>query len=253
MENPDRRIVCLDLDDTLIPNTCLYHGPTWKCGLIISKALGHKSPYPLEVLRLQYETDAGLVKTHGYGVDRYPKSWLRTYEILAERARVPVERSVAKRLLATAARFKSGPYVPFDGAKDALGELQHASHMLHLVTAGDKRLQQRKIDRCGLKSLFDSTHIVKIDKKPVLAKLVADEPHRGIMVGDSTRSDILPAIELGMTGILVKSETWPYAKIDLDPKRYHVVDDITQVPALIRKLVRQSRRRGSAKARSRTA
>lgn len=253
MENPDRRIVCFDLDDTLIPNTCLYHAPAWKCGLIISRTLGYKSPYPLDVLRLQFETDSALVETLGYGTDRFPKSWVRTYEILAERAGVPVDRAVVKRLLATAGRFKSGPYVPFEGAKDALGEIQHASHMLHLVTAGEKRLQQRKIDRCGLKSLFDSTHIVKREKKPVLEKLVGDRPERGIMVGDSTRNDIKPAIELGMTGILVKSETWPHAKIDLDPRLYHLVDDVTQVPALIRKLVRESRRRGAGRKARRNA
>jgi putative hydrolase of the HAD superfamily len=253
VENPDRRIVCFDLDDTLIPNTCLYHGPIWKCGQLISRALGPKSPYPRDVLTLHYEIDSGMVKTHGYGADRFPESWVRTYETLAERAHVPVDRAVSKRLRATAARFKNGPYVPFPGAKDALVELQHASHMLHLVTAGEKRLQQRKLDRCGLKSLFDSTHIVKMDKKSVLEKLIGDEPRRGIMIGDSKRSDILPALELGMEAIWVKSGTWPYAQVDIDQRRFHTVDDVTQVPALVRRIVREGRRRKAARARRSTA
>ncbi|HSD12534.1 MAG TPA: HAD family hydrolase, partial [Patescibacteria group bacterium] len=178
----------------------------------------------------------------GYGVDRFPKSWVKTYETLARRAGLPVDRRVCEAVRKTAAAFTRGPYVPFDGAKEALMELQREGHSLHLITAGDKTLQEKKVRVSGLSSLFDSVNVTGVDKKPVMAKIVGEHKERVMMVGDSTKSDVKPAIELGIVAVHVPSHTWAFAQADVDRRKYLVISSISELPALVRKFMRRPRR-----------
>lgn len=232
------RRICFDLDDTLIPNSFKYHQPIWRCAQLIAKVLGHKSPHPLELLKLHHETDIELVKTHGFGADRFPEGWVRTYECLAGRVGEPADPEVARRLRNMAKRFAFGPFEPFRGVKDVLGELLRAGRALHLITAGDEHLQKRKIAQAKLRPLFTSVHITGLDKKEVMRELAGDHPEDAMMVGDSTKSDILPAIELGMTAVFVPSPTWSFAHTEVDPSKYHKISSVRELPALLRKLSR---------------
>lgn len=65
MKHDLKRIVCFDFDDTPAPSSCKYHRQIWRCGLIICKALGAKSPSPLDVLKLHDETNVELVRRTG--------------------------------------------------------------------------------------------------------------------------------------------------------------------------------------------
>ncbi len=242
MGDNDKWTILIDLDDTLIPNTHLYHLPSLRCGMLISSAMGEKSVHPLEMLKAQLEIDMTMVKSHGYGVDRFPKSWVKTYETLARRAGLPVDRKVCEAIRKAAAAFTRGRYVPFDGAKEALMELQRDGHSLHLITAGDKALQEKKVRVSGLSSLFDSVNVTGVDKKPVMAKIVGERKERVMMVGDSTKSDVKPAIELGIVAVHVPSHTWAFAQADVDRRKYLVISSISELPELVRKLMRRPRR-----------
>ncbi|HSD12932.1 MAG TPA: hypothetical protein VLC10_05220, partial [Patescibacteria group bacterium] len=60
MGDNDKWTILIDLDDTLIPNTHLYHLPSLRCGLLISSAMGEKSVHPLEMLKAQLEIDMAM-------------------------------------------------------------------------------------------------------------------------------------------------------------------------------------------------
>lgn len=226
-----KTVFCFDLDDTLIANTAKYHAPIWRCGMLITKALGAKSAYLLAVLQLHGEIDTEMVKTLGYGTDRFPTSWVRTYEILAERAGVATDPSVVKRIRNTAARFRYGPYKPFEGVPRALAEIRRTKALMHLVTAGDEKLQWTKIRQSGLARFFDSIHVTGIDKKSVLAGIVGDRPHDGVMIGDSKKSDIKPAKELGMATVWVPSQTWSFANAEVEPD--FTIASVCDLPSIL--------------------
>jgi putative hydrolase of the HAD superfamily len=231
-----KRKIVFDLDDTLIPNTWKYHGPTWECGRIIADALGWKSPLPVDVLKLQMEIDLELTKQMGFVTYRFPLSWVRTYEELCRRAEVASRMTVIMTLKEVASDFAEPPFAVFEGATDALSRLKRSGHELHLVTAGDEDLQRRKIKETDLARWFDSVHVTPMKKGEILAKIAGRRPKNCVMVGDSKKSDIMPALELGITAVWIPSQTWSFADADVDASKYHKVKSISEVPALIEKL-----------------
>ena len=238
------RKICFDLDDTLIPNTYKYHGPTWKCGMLIDETLGHKSMYPPDLLKFQLEIDMGMVKEinpatgepYGFNPSRFPTGWVKTYELLAARAGLPVDPEICKRLHAMASEFRQGPFRLYRGADAALSRLKDMVDEMHLITAGDQELQQQKIDECGAAEWFDTVRITPMKKKDILAEIAAGRPDECMMVGDSKKSDIVPAVELGLHAVWIPSQTWSFADADVDASKYHQLKDITELPDLIRRL-----------------
>lgn len=240
MADNDRWTILLDLDDTLIASTYLYHAASIRCGALITEVLGAESVHPTELFRLHFETDAAMVRSLGYALDRFPKSWVRTYEKLARRAGLSVDRKVSAKLLKMASAFQRGPFLPIEGAKEALMELQREGHGLHLVTAGDKSLQEKKVRLSGFSSLLDSVNVTGIDKKPVMAKISGERRDRVLMVGDSLRGDIKPAVELGIVAVHVPSNTWPFASdVEIDRRRYRTIASVRELPDLVRALERR--------------
>lgn len=225
----------LDLDDTLVPNTYLYHGPIWRCGLIIARALGHCSPYPPKVLELQQEIDAGMIPEMDFSVFRFPYSWVKTYRQLAGAAGQQPDPAVEQELLDTAMTFTRGPFRPFPGAVDVLATLRRAGHALFLITAGDRALQNYKIDEAGLRPYFDRRH-VKITGRSKLAKMreVFGRQREGcLMVGDSLGSDIEAAQSLGVTTVWIPSQTWSYAGPTKPIKPDYTIVSIAELPPII--------------------
>ena len=246
MADNDRWTILLDLDETLISSTYLYHAAGLRCGALITETLGTSSIHPTELFQAQFEIDQALVRSHGFALDRFPKSWARVYEKLARKAGLAVDKKVSAKLMRIAAGFQRGPFVPIEGAKEALMELQREHHGLHLITAGDKGLQEKKVKLSGFSSLLDSVNVTGQDKKPTMAKIAGERRDRVMMVGDSLRGDIKPAMELGIVAVHVPSHTWPYANVELDRRRYRTVASVAELPALVRSL---EGRRAPARAR----
>lgn len=233
------RNVCLDLDDTLIPNTHAYHVPNLTCAAVIARALGRHGLPPARLLELRERIDREMVDADGFAVDRVPRSWVATYERLCREKGRPVRPKVAERLMREGSRFARGPFRPLPGVHRMLQRLSAQGRMLHLVTAGDEALQRRKAEEAGIAARVDSVRITPMRKRDILASIVGDRPEEGVMVGDSLRSDMQPAIELGMTAVHVPCETWSYAHADLDPTKFHRLDDVRQLPEFLASLERE--------------
>ncbi len=232
----ERWEICWDFDDTLMPNTHLYHGCDWRCGLIICEALGTRSTRPMDVLALQNKIDSESVKELGFGRERYPTSWVKAYQELCGRIGAAEDPAVSARLYETARQFQYGPFELHPQAMPALRAVQTDGHGLHLITVGDPVVQNRKLDLTGIRPMFDSVTIVERSKEQALADIASRAPGRTVMIGDSKRSDIKPALDLGIHAIWIPSNTWSFA--DLPDVRPDVtLQSIGELPAALRKLV----------------
>lgn len=230
-------ILLFDLDETLIPNSYKYHRQIWRCGMIIAEEFAEKSPNPLDVLKRHSEIDIGLVKSHGFLLDRFSLSWVETYEWFCKRFDRTPSKAVKDRLFNTASKFKCGPFRVFPGTKNVLRQLRRDGHEMHMVTLGVKSLQMRKVRYAGLERFFDSIHVMNLEKKAIMASLVGENASRAVMIGDSKRSDIKPAKDLGITTVWIPSESWSYANATVEPD--FEISSIRELPGIIRSLLRE--------------
>jgi putative hydrolase of the HAD superfamily len=81
-----------------------------------------------------------------------------------------------------------------------------------LVTKGDLFDQERKLAASGLGDFFDAVEIVSDKTRATYDRVFArhgDGAERAMMVGNSLKSDVVPAIEAGGWGVFVPHElTW---------------------------------------------
>ena len=92
-------------------------------------------------------------------------------------------------------------------------------HSLVLLTKGDQAEQQGKLDASGLAGHFDSVHIVAEKDVATYRRLAGElslDPGATWMIGNSPKSDILPAREAGWNAAFLPNEhTWAMEHAEL--------------------------------------
>jgi putative hydrolase of the HAD superfamily len=116
------------------------------------------------------------------------------------------------------------------------------THRLVLITKGDLFDQERKLAQSGLGDFFDAVEIVSDKSAATYERAFSrhgDGPAHAMMVGNSLRSDVLPAIEAGGWGTYVPHElTWDYERADepADAPRFTKIGSLAELGALIETL-----------------
>lgn len=172
---------------------------------------------------------------YGFGIKGFTLSMIET-AIEVTRGEVPAP--VIAELIAAGQEMLRHPIELLPHARDAVARLG-ASHRVVLITKGDLLDQERKLAQSGLGDLFDAVEIVShkttASYRDIFTRL-GDGPERAMMVGNSLRSDIRPAIEAGGWGVHVPHElTWE-VEHDTPPEhapRYRVVKDLGALPGLV--------------------
>jgi putative hydrolase of the HAD superfamily len=93
-------------------------------------------------------------------------------------------------------------------------------HRLRLLTKGEVDEQQAKVDASGLGPHFASVHVVaekNVDTYRGLTRELALNPDTTWMIGNSPRSDIIPARQAGWRAVFIpNANTWALEHQDLD-------------------------------------
>jgi len=119
-----------------------------------------------------------------------------------------------------------------------LVSLRSEGARLALLTQGDSSVQRQRVFRSGLADLFRIVRIVTRKSAEDIRALVGElgvPLDSAWMVGNSVRSDILPALEAGIHAIWIKTHVWEYERAHdhLVAERVVVVTDISEVPGLV--------------------
>jgi len=201
-------LVCLDFDDTLVANQTHFDRAERELADLLHDACGVDTE---EALRAFERVDA---RHHHLG--RHRNRFLLT--VLAAYGEAAGSEAVPLHLLPRLAAIAAHPYdahpEPKPGAAPALARLR-AAHPgpIWLVTSGDPVVQTGRVHRSGLAGHFDAVHVVAEKTAAVFAALGHGHAHR-LMVGNSPRTDILPALEAGFETLYVRVPTW---YLDLAP------------------------------------
>ena len=113
------------------------------------------------------------------------------------------------------------------------------SYQVIVITKGDLLDQERKIAQSGLGDLLHGAEIVSDKTAAVYSAILTRYGHRPetcMMVGNSLRSDVLPALAAGAFGVHVPApRTWEMERADAPQyaPRYHAIEDLGALQDLI--------------------
>mgnify|MGYP005829252709 FL=1 len=174
---------------------------------------------------------------YGFGVKGFVLSMIET-AIEVTDGRVP--GSVIGEILKAGQDMLAHPIELLPHAQEAVEALA-ADHHLVLITKGDLLHQERKLAQSGLGDWFDAVEIVS-DKRPeTYARIFAACPGgagAAMMVGNSLKSDVRPAIEAGGWGVYVPQELmWSLEAAEKPAHpRFAELEDLGGLVSLVREI-----------------
>lgn len=227
-------LVALDADDTLWHNEPLYSGRREQFCALLSRY------QPEGVLddRL-YEVELRNLKHFGYGVKGFLLSMIETAIELTDGR---LEGADVRTIIGWGREMLASPVELLDGVREAVEALAE-KYPIVLITKGDLLDQESKLARSGLGPHFKGIEIVSEKDARVYRNAISRygvSADRFVMVGNSLRSDILPAIEAGAHAVYVPYEiTWIHERVSAEAMadvRYHEIPHIRELPGLLERL-----------------
>jgi putative hydrolase of the HAD superfamily len=195
------------------------------------------APYvaPERAGELLNDTEIGNVGQYGFGVKSFMLSMVEA-AIAATGGGIPAR--VIEDILALGREMLVHPVNPFPGVRETLDALK-PDHKLLVVTRGDLIDQERKLAASGLLEYFTEIEIVSDKTQAVYERIFTrhgNGPARAMMIGNSMRADVVPAIAAGAWGVHVPSEHVWAMDLEDDPKdatRFRRLPQLSAVLPLI--------------------
>jgi putative hydrolase of the HAD superfamily len=174
---------------------------------------------------------------YGFGVKGFVLSMIETALEVTE-GRVPT--ATIGELLQMGREMLAHPIELLPHAREAVEAARRLGPVV-LVTKGDLLDQERKLAQSTLGDLFDAVEIVSGKTAATYARVFARHgaPERAAMVGDSLRSDVIPALEAGAWGLHVpQGDPWALeaAEAPHDHPRFRELPSLGALPPLLRDL-----------------
>lgn len=195
-----------------------------------------------EILAKQLEIDIKNVEEFGLHSSLYPESLILTYKYFCVKYGRRIKEEEIEQVWNIGQRVFQIEVQPFPYLYEVLEKLQDDGHELYLFTGGDEKNQKRKIDQLGLEPYFRDRMFISEHKNLAALRFVLDEiktEKKYIwMVGNSLKTDISPAIELGINAIHIPAEIeWSYNIVDIDIKAngaWVELQSLLQLPEYLR-------------------
>jgi putative hydrolase of the HAD superfamily len=145
----------------------------------------------------------------GYGVKAFTLSMLET-AMRVSRGQMSAER--LDWLLRRCYSLLEFPCTPLPEVEPTLQTLKERGWRMVVFTKGELLDQEHKLERSGLASYFDHVEITSDKGEPEFRNLcekLSLAPSELLMVGNSLKSDIAPALAIGCQGVYIPFHvTW---------------------------------------------
>lgn len=194
----------IDADDTLWENNIYFE----RAIANFISFLNHHEYTPEQVRHVLNDVERECIITHGYGLHSFAHALVRTFERLSLEPLTPALHETIDGFAHTIAEH---PMEIIRGVPETLQYLSERHHLI-MMTKGHFAEQTGKVERSGLRDYFAAIEIVAEKDAPtyrgIISKydLAADSTW---MVGNSPRSDINPALAVGINAVFVPhGNTW---------------------------------------------
>jgi putative hydrolase of the HAD superfamily len=225
------RTIGFDADDTLWHHEKFFQ-------LTTARFVELVKPYadPAHLTEHLHAAEKRNVKHYGFGVKGFILSMIETAVDVTD-GKVP--GTVINDILNAGREMLEHPVDPGPGVADTLAAL-NGDYTLVLVTRGDLFDQERKLSASGLAGYFDAVEIVSDKTVPIYTRIFeryGEGPQHAMMIGNSIRADVIPALEAGAWAVHVPSEhVW---SLDLhddpeDARRFHRVEQLSDILPIVK-------------------
>ena len=221
--------VGLDADDTLWHNETVFR-------LTQARFLDLLTEHENAVIEARLaEIERRNLQLYGYGVKGFTLSMIETAMEMCD-GEPPA--GVIREILAAGREMLAHPVETLPGVDEALTRLS-GRYRLVLITKGDLLDQERKLAASGLGDLFAAVEIVSEKDRATYERVFTRHgtgPAEAVMVGNSMKSDVLPALEAGAFAVHIPYVvTWAHELAD-PPEghpRYGALHRIEDLPGWI--------------------
>lgn len=219
-----------DADDTLWQNEQFFRLTQERFAALLKD---HAEPDHIGQRLL--EAERRNLRHYGYGIKGFTLSMIETALEVTDGG---APTSVVRQILDYGREMLAHPVETLPHAHETLEKLAGDYRVL-LITKGDLFDQERKLAQSGLGELFDAVEIVSEKNAATYERIFGrhgEGAAKSMMVGNSLRSDVIPAIEVGSWGVYVPHElTWALEHADepTDAPRFRRLEHLGELVPLI--------------------
>jgi putative hydrolase of the HAD superfamily len=209
----NHKTIAFDADDTLWHNEPYFDEAQAKfCELFQDFASKQ------EILQLILNHQVKNLPLYGFGIKAFTLSMV---EAALELTNHQINGNNIEKILAIGKDLLQKPVELLPNVTEVLEQLK-GKYKLVVATKGDLKDQHRKLHDSGLGLYFHHIEVMSdktdLDYNKMLHRLECN-PKDFIMIGNSLKSDVLPVLNIGGTGIHIPYHTtWEYEKIDFEIK-----------------------------------
>ena len=224
------KVIAFDADDTL-----------WDCQSHFEEVEEHLysliAPYCENPKLELFETESGNMADLGYGCKAFTISILETAMRVAGN---DLSITALNDLLKDCKRLLHLPATPLPGVETTLAALREKKYdtsdefKMVVFTKGELQDQENKLKRSGLLKYFDDVEITSDKGQAEFLALCEHQqihPSELLMIGNSLKSDIAPALAIGAWAIHIPFHvTWQLEHVeDFDHERMVKVERFSQI------------------------
>lgn len=214
----DIKVIAFDADDTLWDCQSWFDDVEHKCCELLKPWATAR-----EVSEGLFATERKNLSLTGYGTKAFTLSLIENAVWITNEQ---LTGSIVMRLLEMGQELLQFPTTPLPEVEDTLRQLAELRrYQLVVFTKGELMDQEGKLRRSGLEQYF--SHVETVSNKTEreyrqLCENLAIAPEQTVMVGNSFRSDIAPALTAGAWAVhipyhvvweLEKSEEYPHERL----------------------------------------
>lgn len=224
-------VIGFDADDTLWHNENIFDQTHERYRALLARYHDAKT-----VDQTLFATEMRNLELYGYGVKGFTLSAIETaIQLTAGKIRA----DEIQQLIELGREMLAHPVELLDGVPDILSALS-SRHRLLVITKGDLRDQERKLEKSGVAQHFERVEIVSEKNEATYGRILSRHgiaPECFLMVGNSLKSDIVPVLTLGGAGAYVPYRTtWAHERLDELPNaagRFFRLKSLRELGAVI--------------------
>lgn len=215
-----KQTIIFDLDDTLIHCNKYFHKAVDAFCSNMNNWFSKYNIGLLEIKSKQQEIDIERVIREGFADTHFSTSLIDTYCYFSKETGRNKDKKEEQWINEIGESAYEKDLECYPSMIDVLNCLKEQGHNLYLYTAGNPIIQKRKIERVNIGDYFEERIFVTPHKNAqVLEGIIKKErldKQNTWMIGNSMKSDIMPAVEAGIKAIYIPGLfEWSYDNVVL--------------------------------------